>query len=354
MASPFQEAERERAQALVASRSDLFDRSETGARFFGKPRPFVLQQPATNLYAPIRVSAVKYFSSNKISWWGGRGPTGHLLSSQVACLNHLFAIRDDGAAVTALLGVIDPDLVEALLVPGDVGAEGYLQFEAVSDRQYLQEESLDRGGLCTSLDVLAYARHRDGGRRLVGFAWKYTEHYSEAERFAEGPSRERAAKKGDVRQARYNQLLKTSAQLADSTAAAMVAADSAEVVTYKEPYAQLMRQTLLLEQMVANRATERRAAEDFLHVHVIPKGNAELLGKRDPTTGLTMPEQWRQQLRDPSKYRVVDPQDLLAPLKGLYGNAALLRYLQVRYGAASQPDSQPDSQPGLPASSEIA
>lgn len=337
MSSIFQEAERERAQQLVASRSDLFDRSATGARFFGRPRPFVLQQPATNLYAPIRASAVKYFSTNKISWWGGRGPTGHLLSSQVACLNHLFAVRDDPEAVTAILQVIDPGLLEALPVQGDAIAPGYLQFEAVSDRQYLGEENLDRGGLCTSLDVLAYARHRDGSRRLVGFAWKYTEHYSEAERFAEGPIRERAAKKGDVRQARYNPLIVQSPQLADSAATAMAKAGAAEVVTYKEPYAQLMRQTLLLEQMVLHRGQEKRSAEGFLHVHVIPKGNLELLAKRDPATGLTMPEQWRHQLSDGSRYCVVDPQDLVAPLKALLGYGPLLRYLQVRYGAASQP-----------------
>ena len=347
MASKFQEAERERAQQLVATRSDLFDRSETGARFFGKPRPFVLQQPATNLYAPIRVTAVKYFSSNKISWWGGRGPTGHLLSSQVACLNHLFAIRDDAVAVTALLQGIDGDLVEALPVPGDVGALGYLQFEAVSDRQYLQEDSLERGALCTTLDVLAYARHRDGGHRLIGFAWKYTEHYSEAERFAEGPVRDRAAKKGDVRQLRYNPLVLASPQLGDSAAAAMAAAGAAEVPTYKEPFAQLMRQTLLLEQMVLHRSQERRSAEDFLHVHVIPSGNDELLAKRDPATGLTMPEQWRGLLRDPAKYRVMDPQELLRPLKGIYGNAALLSYLQLRYGAASEPSLQPASEPSV-------
>ncbi len=345
MASIFQEAERERAQQLVATRSDLFDRSATGARFFGRPRPFVLQQPATNLFAPIRVTAVKYFSSNKISWWGGRGPTGHLLSSQIACLNHLFAIRDDAEAVTALLQGISGDLIEALPVPGDVGAPGYLQFEAVSDHQYLQEDSLERGALCTTLDVLAYARHRDGGRRLVGFAWKYTEHYSEAERFAEGPVRDRAAKKGDVRQLRYNPLVLASPQLGDSAAAAMATAGAAEVLTYKEPYAQLMRQTLLLEQMVEHRSQERKAAEDFLHVHVIPKGNGDLLDKRDPATGLTMPEQWRSQLRDPAKYLVMDPQDLLLPLKNLYGNAALLRYLQLRYAEASQPAQLPVAVP---------
>ena len=43
----------------------------------------------------IREDAIAYFRSNHIPWWKGAAdePTGHVLSSQIACVNHLYLLR---------------------------------------------------------------------------------------------------------------------------------------------------------------------------------------------------------------------------------------------------------------------
>ena len=50
---------------------------------------------ALNLWAGIREDALGYFEANRISWWKGAQdrPTGHLLSSQIACVNQLYPLR---------------------------------------------------------------------------------------------------------------------------------------------------------------------------------------------------------------------------------------------------------------------
>lgn len=40
-----------------------------------------------------------------------------------------------------------------------------------------------------------------------------------------------------------------------------------------------MRQTLWAEQMIKNKATERIKADHYLHIHVIPNNNVDLLQK---------------------------------------------------------------------------
>lgn len=48
---------------------------------------------------------------------------------------------------------------------------------------------------------------------------------------------------------------------------------------YLEPFYQLMRQTLWAEQMIKNKAAERIKADHYLHIHVIPNNNVDLLQK---------------------------------------------------------------------------
>ena len=82
--------ERERKKA-ISIRDSMFKDPGNGV-FLGKKRDFVLNEPALNLWEGIREDAKEYFKRNKIPWWKGDQdePTGHLLSSQVACLNHLY------------------------------------------------------------------------------------------------------------------------------------------------------------------------------------------------------------------------------------------------------------------------
>lgn len=131
----FKNKECERQMKLITE-SSIFDGTPGGGRFIGKERPFVLTDGVHNLYAPIRDDVQKYFRENEISWWSGFKPSGHVLSSQIACLNHLFVIRKDPKAVLAILNGVKSEFSEVLPIPSDKD-EGYSAFEVVSDNDYL-------------------------------------------------------------------------------------------------------------------------------------------------------------------------------------------------------------------------
>jgi hypothetical protein len=55
--------------------------------------PFVLEERIHNLWGEIRKDALNYFKRYNIVWWSDDEknlPTGHVLSSQVSCINHLY------------------------------------------------------------------------------------------------------------------------------------------------------------------------------------------------------------------------------------------------------------------------
>ena len=118
----FKDKECERQTRLITE-GDIFEGTAGGARFMGKERPFVLTEGKNNLYAPIGEYVISYFKDNRISWWRGRRPTGHILSSQMACLNHLFALRKNPDAVLAMLNGIRNEFTEVLPITSDLFAE---------------------------------------------------------------------------------------------------------------------------------------------------------------------------------------------------------------------------------------
>ena len=103
MLSNYQETQRSKAIDLIKSKSPVFYGSRGGRKFMTKFRDFVLMENLNNLFEPIRNEVVEYFKENKVSWWGGSKPTGHTLSSQIACVNHLYQIRNDKDAVLSIL-----------------------------------------------------------------------------------------------------------------------------------------------------------------------------------------------------------------------------------------------------------
>ncbi|MDE6086199.1 MAG: hypothetical protein K2G40_07365, partial [Muribaculaceae bacterium] len=117
----FYEAEKARQISLI--KYGFFGNSEEGnGNFKGKCYPFILQQKKnvyTNLFESIRSEALSYFDENKIDWWAGKHPTGHILSSQIACVNHLMAIRKDPGAVLALINGVRNQFKEVLPLPCD-------------------------------------------------------------------------------------------------------------------------------------------------------------------------------------------------------------------------------------------
>ena len=320
MKSIYQESQRAKAINLIASDNHVFYGSKAGEKFMGGYRDFVLKEHLKNIFEPIRKDVIEYFKQNGISWWGGYQPTGHVLSSQIACINHLFQVRKDKGAVLTMLKNISPEFKDVLKIDTDDYSPAYIQFESVSDYDYLNEGSPTRGNNCTSVDALIYAVHDDGSYWLIPIEWKYTEHYNNQNKATEGFSKNPIECKGEVRKKRYTQLISDSAQLKSEN----------HDCFYFEPFYQLMRQTIWSEQMIRNKNIERIKATNSLHAHVIPSENSDLLEKKYKCSGKSMEITWREHLKDQSKYLIVSPKKLLSGIDDkTYGD--LLTYLSIRY-----------------------
>ena len=127
----YRDDERKKA---IETRETLF-RDPGAGIFYKKEREFVLKDPTLNLWAGIRDDAINYFERNNITWWMGdekSEPTGHLLSSQVACLNHLYFVRQRKDVATAILKSVSAKIEEAVRVD-----DGYVEFEAIGRENYL-------------------------------------------------------------------------------------------------------------------------------------------------------------------------------------------------------------------------
>ncbi len=325
MASKYQEAQRTKQIDLIES-TDIFDNSDGGGYFMGKPRDFVLNEPMSNLYPSIRTDAINYMNSNNISWWGGDKPSGHTLSSQIACLNHLFAIRDDRKAVLKLLNSVRDEFVDLLTLPCDRD-KSYIGFEVVSGEDYLNEKQSTRGSNCTSIDALIYAIHRSGQRWIIPIEWKYTEHYPNFDKSNEdrsGVENRGLNGKGTERLNRYSLLINNSHQI-------KTLPNYKGSIYYQEPFYQLMRQTLWAEQVIAHKSSdlEPLKADNYLHLHIIPTENRDLLYKKYRVSNKGMEDSWRECLKDQGKYQIVDPRRLLSSLDERY--ADLKSYLNTRY-----------------------
>ena len=173
--------------------------------------------------------------------------------------------------------------------------------------------------------MLSYTQDTSQEKKwLIPIEWKYTEHYNNQDKSNEDRNGEEKGSKGKgkERMSRYNDLISASFQLKSLD-------DYAGSLYYYEPFYQLMRQTLWAENMVAHKSSERLAADNFLHIHVIPSENDELLLKKYKVSGNTMEKSWRGMLSDQSKYVIISPETLLAPVASSYPK--LIDYLSVRY-----------------------
>ena len=310
----FYKAERARQQELI--KDGFFGKDKGNGYFKGKQYPFILKHGKNNLYEPIRKDVNQYFKDNGISWWAGSKPTGHVLSSQIACLNHLFLIRQDPGAVLALINGVRNQFKKVLPLACEKD-NAYIAIEAVSDIDHLNEDGPTRGSNCTSVDALVLAVDNNDETWLIPIEWKYTESY-----FDYPSSDKSAGEKGEVRMKRYTDLIKNSAQLKSLS-------EYKGSIYYYEPFYQLMRQTLWAEQMLANKDSESIKADHYLHIHVIPKADTDLLDKTYRVSGKKMEETWREIITDQSKYVIVDPAELMKPIENFYPE--LFKYLTVRY-----------------------
>ena len=100
---------------------------------------------------------------------------------------------------------------------------------------------------------------------------------------------------------------------------------------FYEPYDQLMRQTLLAWQMVER---HEFAATDWVHVQVIPAGNTALRGRGGAPPELAghgLADVWRAVLRDPGRYQLLSPTEVVAGVKRIPRWSAWSTWLTRRY-----------------------
>lgn len=328
---------------VLASHPELFDYDKGNGYFRNKKYPFVLSKGINNLFEPIRDKVLQYFKVNGISWWGGYKPSGHMLSSQMACLNHLFFIREDDNAVLELINNIRPGLHFTKVLPLTLDKDQkYIAFEAVSKYDHMNEDGPTRGANCTSIDALIAAVSDNGERWLIPIEWKYTESYPPIDKSQEGIAdksdekpptdqpKEGNADKTDEKKAKGEKRLENYSGLIDASKYLVKYEDYAHTPYFFEPFYQLMRQTLWTEQMIEHKDTEWIKADRFIHIHVIPSDNASLLNKEYSCTKKEMEESWKSLLLLDC-YQTITPEKLLSPLKGNDDYSELINYLQIRY-----------------------
>jgi hypothetical protein len=268
---------------------------------------FVLANPSLNLWEGIREDAIEYFARNQIHWWGDDGrhhPTGHLLSSQIACLNHLYALRQRPELAKAVLHAIDHEVTAAEVVD-----DGYVEFEFIGTKQYMKERSFSRGANCTSVDAFMIGRDIDGSRRAFLIEWKYTESCEPEDKYI--------PRRSEV----YDSvILATDSPFAHVDPKAF----------YFEPFYQLMRQTLLGWLLAKNKD---HGCTSYRHVQIVPAENVEF---QDNVTspylkGASVSEAWSSVLRQSDLYIATTPAKFMRPVVDGRDTQSLTNYLQRRY-----------------------
>ena len=269
--------------------------------------PYILEEgkELMNLYPAIREDAIDYFRLNGIGWWKSNDahntPTGHMLSSQISCVNHLFPLMrpDESASLLSILNSIQERyrFIKILTNPLDKpNCNGNICFEFIwKNRTLLGERKEIRGAKCTSIDAVVYAETDEHKRILIPIEWKYTETYDH----------KRAVQSSIDR---YTSRLDNSSNIKEWR------------VEYEyDPLYELVRQTMLVEQIIKNNDTVL-PVDDYLHINVIPGGNVELRSEVS-----LFPEG----LKDKGKFIILEPSKLMLPIKGTHRD--LYNYLESRY-----------------------
>lgn len=304
----------EQRRKAIGLRDKIF-KDPGGGIYKNIGREFVLTENHLNLLAGIREDAIHYFTENKIPFWDkGASPTGHLLSSQIACLNHLFFMRQREDIATEILRAVDSNVKSALRLNNGNDKDGFVDFEVIGKDNYLGEKCHTRGANSTSIDAVMLAEMNNGNRKLFLIEWKYVESYGNYSKATD--------KGGATRLKIYSSHLnEEGCPIKNCNLEGL----------FTEPYYQLMRQTLLAHNMI--KAGEY-SATDYMHLHIIPKSNKELLlvntaaGK---LSGNSLTDTWSMLLKSPHKYKVIDPADFLKPAEKCPDTKTVISYLRERY-----------------------
>jgi hypothetical protein len=218
-----------------------------------------------SLLPEVREMALALFVELGIPWHAGAGdgPSNHLLSSQVQCVNALGLMVSDPERIMAAFRQY-VNIAEVL----QLEAGRYLTFEYIGPVDFFDESPLGertRGAHCTSVDAAFRYRTSEGNIELALVEWKYTESYRKR-----APDRA----KDKVRAARYK------AFVTDPEGPVRVDVLDFEMLL-DEPIYQLVRQQLLaaqLEKIGAESASKVRV------LHVLPPHTSPT---NNPYAGLT-------------------------------------------------------------------
>ena len=247
---------------------------------------------ALNLLPEVRESAPGLFAELAITWHAGvdDGPSNHLQSSQVQCVNALGQMVHDPQRVALAFG---PVLGVAEVLEIEPGR--FLTFEFIGDDDLLHEAvngKRTRGSHCTSVDAAFLHRTAEGVVELVLVEWKYTESY---------PATTPEKRKLTTRWARYGTLLDADDGPIDTTLL-----DFADLTV--EPIYQLIRQQLLAHEL---ERTSTLGADVVRVLHVRPASNVAYqysLRRMAPYAGLgdTVDEVWSKLLRRADRFTILD------------------------------------------------
>ena len=252
-----------------------------------------------NLLPEVRELALSLFKDLRIPWHQGKhgGPTNHLRSSQVQCVNALGQMVADPKRIIAAFGeTLDIGEVRDFGVIDPSEAGRYLTFEFVGVTDYFDEgrgKPRTRGANSTSVDAAFAYRTTAGVDELALVEWKFSEHYPSADSTAVRKLKERSR--------RYE------AALVDEEGPIEVGAlDLADL--FHEPLYQLSRQQLLANKLERDPAV---AAEVVRVVHVLSPDNDAYERSYVPLSlvgrGTNVSSVWQSLLRQPTRFVKVDP-----------------------------------------------
>ena len=269
-----------------------------------------------NLLPKIREQALTLFETHRINWWSGvkdangrDGPTNHVRSSQIHCVNTLLSLHHAGTLLTAVQDLV-PDAVKLINVESDQP----IGFEWNGADNPLGERGAQRGKYSTSIDAFLVVEDRDGTRTGLFLEWKLTESYDPDKCLRYSSNQTDRSK---IYAPAY----------AEAKADGVFGVHPSIELFHYDPHDQLFRQALLANKV--RRAANFRVQSMCL-VDCVPQQNAPLRtavpqGLR--AYGDTIDTVWQTLLpTDQLKFMVIDP------LKWMH----LAPDLNARYGALYQ------------------
>jgi hypothetical protein len=292
----FLNAEKKRQAAFKASSAYFSEPARMDGAYHNRPYAFVLPtaNKGENLYAPIRQTALAYFTKHGIHWHA----LNHLCSSQVCCINFLFPFMDQPDALADLLRPIFPSLRRMLPLETP---DQYVAFEWIGAENYLgermrQEGKRTRGAHFTSADGMVMFEREDGKRQIVLIEWKYTESYSSSDK--------KLSIRGTDRSLIYAHLYDRDDCPLDKTKLPHYDA------LFYEPFYQFMRQQFLAQEM--EQAHELDADVVSL-LHIAPAHNHEFMAVTSPDLrglGSSVTEVWKRLVKSSDRFASVSTETL--------------------------------------------